>query len=141
MFFTKDQQLFVIEINPRQGGAGIPSFIRRHCGVDMHKLLVTTAVKEDQYYHALKQFSRECHYITRHSVFSHTDGVYKGISCSPVIQDYVTNIEERILRGEKIKACENGTNVIAFVDLEFESYELQHQYCENLENYIRPVVE
>ena len=140
MYFTKDDRLFVIEINPRQGGAGIPSFVFRHCGVDMHKLLVTTAVNDDSYFNALKQFNRECHYISRHSVFAHSAGIYKGISCLPAIQNYVTNIEERVLCGENVEVSNNGTNVLAFVDLEFESYELQHQYCENLEEYISPII-
>ncbi len=140
MYFTKDHRLFVIEINPRQGGAGIPSFIFRHCGIDMYKLLVTTAVNDDRYYNSLKRYNRECRYISRHCVFAHTPGVYKGISCSPIIQNYVANVEERILCGEKVEEAENGTNVLAFVDLEFESYELQHQYCENLEEYIKPII-
>ena len=140
MYFTQDHRLFVIEMNPRQGGAGIPSFIFRHCGVDMHRLLVTTAVNDDRYYHALKQHKRECHYLSRHSVFAHSPGVYQGISCSPMIQNYVRHVEERISHGEKVEACSNGTDVLAFVDLEFESYELQHQYCENLEAYIHPII-
>ena len=141
MFFTEDHRLFVIEINPRQGGAGIPSFVFRHCGIDMYKLLVTTAVCDDHYFNSLKQYNRECHYICRHSVFTHSPGVYKGIHCSPVIQNYVYNIEERISHGDKVEECSNGTDVLAFVDLEFESYELQHQYCEDLEKYIKPIIE
>ena len=141
MYFTKDHRLFVIEVNPRQGGAGIPLFVSRHCGIDMYKLLVTTAVNDDRYYHSLKQYNRECHYISRHSVFAHSSGVYKGISCSPIIQNHVNSIEERITCGETVEACNNGTNVLAFVDLEFESYESQHQYCENLEKYIKPIIE
>lgn len=140
MYFTEDQRLFVIEINPRQGGAGIPAFVFRHCGVDMNRLLVTTAVNDDGYYNALKQHNRECNYISRHSVFAHSPGVYKGISCSPVIQNYVNNIEERVSCGDKVEECSNGTDVLAFVDLKFESYELQHQYCEDLEKYIKPII-
>ena len=52
----------------------------------------------------------------------------------------MTNIEEHISGGEKVEECENGTNVLAFVDLEFETYELQHQYCEDLEEYIKPII-
>ena len=51
----------------------------------MYKLLVTTAVNDDRYYNSLKQYNRECHYISRHSVFAHSKGVYKGISYSPII--------------------------------------------------------
>ena len=140
MYFTKDHRLFVIEINPRQGGAGIPSFIFRHSGIDMYKLLVTTAVKEDRYYNALKHFRRECNYISRHCVFAHSTGVYNGISCSPTIQNHVIKIEERTSHGEKVELCNDGTDVLAYVDLEFESYELQHQYCDNLESYITPII-
>ena len=140
MYFTKDDRLFVIEINPRQGGASLPAFVSRHNGVDMYRLLVTTAVNDDSYFNFLKQYNRECHYVTRHTVFSHSDGVYKGISFSPAIQNNVTNIEERILCGDKVEACKNGTNALAFVDLEFESYELQHQYCDDIEEYIKPII-
>ena len=140
MYFTADHRLFVIEINPRQGGAGIPAFIFRHCGIDMYKLLVTTAVDDDRYFNSLKHYNRECHYNSRHSVFSHSPGVYEGIRFSPEIQKYVKTIEEHTSSGEKVEACSNGTNVLAFVDLEFESYELQHQYCEDLEKYIKPVI-
>ena len=140
MYFTKDDRLFVIEINPRQGGASLPAFVFRHCGIDMYKLLVTTAVNDDRYFNSLKQFNRECHYITRHSVFSHAAGVYKGISCSQTIQSYVKKIEERVLCGNTVEACNNGTEVLAFVDLEFGSYELQHQYCDNLEEFIKPII-
>ena len=140
MYFTQDHRLFVIEINPRQGGAGIPAFIFRHCGIDMYKLLVTTAVNDDRYFNSLKQYNRECHYISRHSVFAHSTGVYKGIHCSPIIQNYVKSIEERTSYGEEVQACSNGTNVLAFVDLEFESYELQHRYCDDLEKLIEPII-
>ena len=141
MYFTQDHRLFVIEINPRQGGAGIPAFVFRHCGIDMYRLLVTTAVNDDRYFNSLKQYDRECHYICRHSVFTHSAGVYKGIRCSPIIQSYVKNMEERTSCGERVEACSNGTNVLAFVDLEFESYEQQHRYCDDLETYIEPIIE
>ena len=140
MYFTADHRLFVIEINPRQGGASIPAFIFRHCGIDMYKLLVTTAVNDDQYFNSLKHFNRECHFISRHSVFAHSPGVYKGIRFSPEILKYVKNTEERTSFGEKVEDCRNGTNVLAFVDLEFESYELQHRYCDNLEKHIEPMI-
>ena len=103
--------------------------------------LVTTAVNDDRYFNSLKQYDRECHYICRHSVFTHSAGVYKGIRCSPIIQSYVKNMEERTSCGERVEACSNGTNVLAFVDLEFESYEQQHRYCDDLETYIEPIIE
>lgn len=140
MYFTNNNRLFVIEINPRQGGNGIPAFVYKHCGIDMYRLLVTTAVNDDRYYNSLKQYNRQCHYISRHSVYAHSAGVYNGIGCSPIIQNYVKSIEERISHGETVEVSNNGTNVLAFVDLEFESFELQHQYCENLENYIIPII-
>lgn len=141
MYFTKDNRLFIIEINPRQGGAGLPSFVFRHCGIDMYKLLVTTAVNDDQYFNSLKQYNRKCHYISQHLVFAYSSGIYKGISCSPDIQEFVTNIEEYILYGEKVEECTNGTEYLATVYLEFDSYELQHKYCENFEQYIKPIIE
>ena len=42
-YFTEDQ-VFVIEINPRQGGNFIPKLIQEHTGIDMYKLLVSASV-------------------------------------------------------------------------------------------------
>ena len=49
MYYTGEHELFVIEINARQGGNNIPGMIEKHCGIDMYHLLVTTAMGHDYY--------------------------------------------------------------------------------------------
>ena len=57
-YFTEDQ-VFVIEINPRQGGNFIPKLIQEHTGIDMYKLLVSTSVNDLSYYNSLNSYKRK----------------------------------------------------------------------------------
>lgn len=136
MYFTKENQLFVIEINPRQGGNSIPFLVEQHCGIDMYKLLVTTCVGDFEYYNFLKNFKRKCNYVSRHPVFSYSDGIYNGIFLSDDVKKYVVKLEETKKYGDIVNKCTNATDVVGFVNLSFENYDIQKEICENLEDKI-----
>ena len=57
LYYTSGHKLFCIEINARQGGNNIPVMVRKHSGLDMYKLLVTTAMGHDDYSSAPPQVS------------------------------------------------------------------------------------
>lgn len=140
MYYTSTEQLFVIEINPRQGGFGVPEMICLHNGIDMHKLLVTTAVKDDEYFHSLKTFRRSCVYLTRHTVFAHKEGVYEGVEFSPEIRPFVKSVFEYVPVGTVIEDCKNATSALALVDLQYDDFDTQHKFYEVLEEHITPKV-
>ena len=77
-YFTEDQ-VFVIEINPRQGGNFIPKLIQEHTGIDMYKLLVSAYVNDLSYYNSLKGYKRKNEFITLQTVFAKQKGSYKGL--------------------------------------------------------------
>lgn len=52
LYYTSEHKLFCIEINARQGGNNIPVMVRKHSGIDMYKLLVTTSMGHDDYLNA-----------------------------------------------------------------------------------------
>ena len=139
-YYTKKGELFIIEINPRQGGNSIPEMIQAHSGVDMYKLLVTTAVRDDEYFENILKSGYSCNYISRFPVFSHKDGIYCGLFIDDSIKKYVVSIEELKQKGEPINMCRNATDVVGFVNLEFESYNVQCKICDQLEEKIYPIV-
>lgn len=135
-YYTNNGELFIIEINPRQGGNHIPQIIFEHSGVDMSKLLVTTAVGDDSYFNSAKDLRRQSRYITYYPIFSRKNGVYKGVHVLPPIEQYVVRVDNKLSVGESMEACVNATSVVAFVLLEFPDRETQEFWNDRLEAHV-----
>lgn len=140
MYFTTNDKLFVIEINARQGGNGIPKMIQAHCGIDMYKLLVTTSVGDYDYYHEIIKAPYTCNYVSRMPVFSKQNGIYKGLHIDTAVEKYVVEINESKQLGEPVERIKNAKSVVAFVSMRFDSYEQQHAIVDRLEDLIYPEV-
>lgn len=140
-YFTEKDEVFVIEINPRQGGNNLPLLVKEHSGIDLTRLLVSTSVGDTRYYNDLKEFKRECNYITQQVVFSRNDGLYKGLYIDERVKPFVKWVKEVREIGELIKNGVNAADAVAFVDFEFPTYELQHLYTDNIEKYVYAIVE
>ena len=86
-FFTKEGRFFIIEINPRPAGYYTQQNVGLYCGVDLPKLLVTTAVGDMSYYEELKNFPRQRNYILAYAVFSFSPGVFDHLYIDPSIRE------------------------------------------------------
>ena len=140
LYYTAQHKLFCIEINGRQGGNGIPEMIRRHCGIDMYKLLITTAMGHLDYWERVLAEKREIHYVSRHPVFSRTDGIYEGVEISPEIRPYVTQVQDFAEKGQPVRRGQMARDKVALVDLEFENAARQKYFVDRIEEHIRPVI-
>lgn len=136
MYFTTKKELFIIEINPRQGGHLIPQLIEQHTGVDCNKLLVTTAAGDFDYYHSVLGKEMESNLVAFHVVFSKYTGYLDKINISPEIARYVTDTIYR-KNVSQVTRCENGTHWIAYVTLRFPDRKSQLDYCgEKIDQYV-----
>ena len=140
MYFTNEGELFIIEINVRQGGNGIPLQIKKHSGIDFTKLLVTTAVGVDDYWNYIHTIEPCCRFICRHPVYSNQSGIFESLAIAEEIRRYVTGVDDVIEKGGIVKKCSDAADVVAFVDLEFDSEETQRQYFDKLNDLILPIV-
>lgn len=140
-YFSINDRFFVIEINARQGGHGLPGFVKRGTGIDMDKLLVSTAAGDPAVFDEYVNKPVAIKYETRHTVFSNKSGKFSGLYFDPEIEDYVKSVELEKNIGDSIEKATNGSSYLGFVNLTFPSYELQHHYGEDLERYIYPKVE
>ena len=139
-FFTNNDEFFVIEINPRQGGNYIPQMIEEHSGVNFDKLLVTLAVNDLTYYNYLRNYIRNNKFIVFHVVFSNKSGILKDIYISPEIKKYIYWEEYENNTDDYVNACSNGFDAIAKFKLCFDTRENQLKYALNIEKYIYPIV-
>lgn len=138
MYFNQNRELFIIEINARQGGNGIPKMIEAHCGINMYRLLVTTAVRDFKYYKEIMKQKRDYKFVSRFPVFSRINGKYKKLYIDPIIEKFIMEVEEIKQQGDEVERVRNAMSVVAFVSLKFDSYEQQHFYIKQLENLIYP---
>lgn len=139
-YFTPEGRLFVIEINPRQGGNRIPMRILEQSGVDMNRLLVMTAVGEFTYYNSIVRLRRKNKFLTFHQIFNPVGGVFSGVDIASEIGRYVLRVEYVRKIGERIEACRNATGLLAFVCLEFPDAATQDAFRGRYEELLRPVV-
>lgn len=135
-YFTKDGDFFIIEINVRQGGNGIPQMIYNHCGIDYSKLLVSLSVGDQSYWNEVKAMSPTCKYICHHPIYSSGSGLFDSISFSEEITKYIKSKEIFKKRGELVEKCKNATHKIGYVTLEFDDHVTQSRYFDCLDKYI-----
>lgn len=137
LFFTPAGEPFLLEINPRQGGYHLPEYVREHCGIDYHRLLVTTAMGEDGYWNSLKSAKRTRRLITHHMLFPGSAGIFEGIRIPDSLRDKVYRTRLDIQKGTTVSGPADASSEIGFADLCFESAEEQMQVSPNLEQLIQ----
>ncbi len=139
-YFTENDEVFVIEMNPRQAGNYIPQLIQQHTGVNLSKLLVSTAVNDKCYIDELRSFKREYNYVTLQVVFAKENGILEDIYISSDIKPYVCWIQRNVENGESVVKGINALDAIAFIDLQFETCEQQKLFTDNIEDHIYAIV-
>ena len=140
-FFTLDHQVFVVEINPRQGGNCIPQSVKEHTGVDLTKLLVTTTVNDMSYCEELKTYQREHNFITCQVIIPRKKGIYTGLYVDSDILPYISWIKHVVQPGTAVARGKNAGETVAFVGMRFPSYEIQHKYTDEIERYVYAEIE
>lgn len=141
LYFTPDNQLFIMEINARQGGDSIPAYVEKSCGVNMYKLLVTTAVGDDSYWNSLDTYERNIKYITHHPVFSFKEGKYVGLYVDEKIKKYITKIEMKIDVDKKVLEAKDASDELGYIDFEFPNQDIQIKVSNDLANLVKVMVE
>lgn len=139
-YITPNNDIFVIEINPRQAGDDIPKLIYEHTGIDLTKLLVSLSVNDTKYYDEIKDVKRECNFITLQVVFPHVAGIYEGLYIHEDLKAYVRWINEFIKKGTHVEIAQNAEDSVAYVDLRFDTREAQIKYTDKIEDYIYPII-
>ncbi len=141
MYFTYAGDLFIVEINARQGGMGIPELIELQSGIDFNKLLVTTVMGDDSYFDSITSQNVSNNFITQLLVYSKFDGIYDSLKISSEVSDYVIDVIETKMKGDAVNKISNLSDNVAMVRLRFNSYEQQQAYNDKLENLIYPIIQ
>ncbi len=138
-YFTNNDDFFIIEINPRQGGNSIPSLIQQQCGLDLNRLLLTTCVGDISYFENVKSYKFEDKYLTNHMFFSSQIGIFKGIEIDSSLSKYVIQIDE-YRKGEFNNGIENAASVLGRCIIQYPDQITQKNFDSKLDELIIPVI-
>lgn len=141
MYFTRNHELFIIEINARQGGNNIPHLIELHSGMDFDKLLVTTAVGDYSYFHSISKNTQPIRYITQYVVFGREAGVLKDLIIRDELLPYLVERTDLRHPGEQVSVGENAGDAISRLVFDFGSAEVQQHYLGIIESLVQPVIQ
>lgn len=142
MYRSESGKMFIIEINSRQSGGGMPHFIMNYSGVDLYKMLVTTAIGDDSYFDEVCNSEIKWKYVCRQFLMPFSGGVFKGIRISDEIRPYVVKASSYVSEGHLIK--DNNIwagDILGFVDLGFSDRETQLAFMNIIEEHIAPIIE
>lgn len=141
MYFTKTGELFVIEINARQGGVNIPHLIELHSGLDFDRLLVTTAVGDKAYFEDALHAKNEIRYITQFLVFSRKNGVLNHVEIHPEVKPFLIERTDLKDSGDNVVIGANAGDSISRLVFDFGDLDTQQHYVNNIEDYIKAIVD
>lgn len=143
-FFTPENRFFIVEINPRPGGHYTPQTVQLYTGIDLARLLITTAVGDHSYYDELKTShrEREYKYLLDHSVFSKKNGVLDHIHVDPSLKQNL--ISMRYLHGQKegdsVKNIVDAVRPIAIIVFAFDEKDELERVRKNITKLVCPVL-
>ncbi len=141
-FFTREGQFFIVEINPRQSGYYNPQHLELYSGVNLTRLLVSTAVGDMAYCESLKGFRRTRKNILSYSVFSRKDGYLDYVYIEPELLTHLKSFDSlyRLKRGDHVKDNLTAKWPVGQAAFEFDTREEMEEAREHLEDDIRVIL-
>ena len=85
----KDKNIFVIEINARQGGMMLPDFVDRYTKINLSKLLVSTSVNDNSYIKQIELNNNWNENCIHFRLFAEKTGIFEGIDMDESICKYL----------------------------------------------------
>ena len=141
-FFNAERRFFIVEINPRPAGYYNPQHIELSSGVNLTKLLVSTAVGDRQYFESLKTFRRTAANLLSYSVFSRKEGILDYIYIDPLLLTHLKSFDSlyRSARGDHVKDNLTAKWPIGQAAFVFDTPEELEAVREKIEDLIRVVL-
>lgn len=141
-FFNEAGRFFIVEINPRQAGYFNPQHIELCYGVNLTKLLVTTAVGDMEYYESLAGLERTATNLLSYSVFSRTEGDLDYVYIDPLLLTHLKSFDSlyRLKKGDHVKDYLTAKWPIGQAAFVFDTAEELEEARSQIEELIRVVL-
>ena len=137
-FFTAEDEPFLIELNPRQGGNDLPHYVQESCGIDLTRLLVTTAIGDDNYWNSIRSDNKDnCRHIVHHMLYPNIGGRFEGLRIEASVSDCISQMKIKPAIGDTVEKAYDGSFDIGYVDLSFTDAAKQMRTAMQIEELIQ----
>ncbi len=124
----KNNQVYILEIGPRNGGNYIPNVIKAATGYDMATLTVRQAVGDDCSH--LQEW-RLISPVSSYNIHAQKDGILDSIELSETIKGHIIETLMYEEKGAKINRFRNAADSIGIMLLTFDT---QKELCSTIDN-------
>ena len=133
----ENNDVFVIEVNARQGGMMLPDYVELFTNISMNKLLVSTAANDYRYLNSINRnhlnWDKKCiHY----RVLADKNGTYMGYKISDEIAPYLIKDFSYYSVGDYVNVRYQEYVSLALLDFRFNSVFERKKYEHKLDKLI-----
>ena len=129
----KNNDVWVIEIGPRNGGNLIPEVIQLSTGADMVEWTVEAALGHQIDISAFEQ-KEDC--ASSYLIHSQSDGIFEELFIHQTIKEKIVKMDLFVNRGDCVKRYEGSNTTLGTAIIKFESREEMTHYMDEIETYI-----
>ncbi len=136
--FDQKDNMFIVEVGPRNGGNLIPELIHYATEVDMVKYTVDAALGLDISHLKAKEPEGFYAYYVLHAL---QNGTMKDIWFNNEIRKNIIEESTYVQKGDRVKQFNGSDNTLGILIMKFSSQENMLDKMENMEKYIKVLVE
>ena len=131
--FNRNEELFFLELGPRNGGCLIPEVIKYATGVDLVSLTVESALFDQNF----KQLNNHTEgFWSSFMIHSAHDGIFKELNISKKIKNKIVEKRLFINIGNPVKKFLGSNEIIGAMIIRFNNLEEMVKIMDDIDRYI-----
>lgn len=139
IMFNKNDELFFIEMGPRNGGNMIPNLLHIATGADMIAATIELALGNKFVFNLTK--NSDDIFLSTYILHTDKNGILKEIKLEPEVKKHIIKEVFYVNRGEPV-ACFDGANkAIGIIFLKFNTIEKMLSMMDNMNEWVHVIVE
>ena len=134
VIFSENEDCYILEIAPRNGGNLISDIIKEASGVDLAKYTIKAALGmdcSDLTEQPIKKF------VSSYIIHSLKDGIFDSVQISDELQKDIMRCDLFVKPGEKVYRFENGGFGIGAMLIKHKSIEEMNYRMDNMEKFLK----
>lgn len=138
VILDKDDNVYVLELGPRNGGSYIPQLIKYATGVDLVEVTLKAAMG-DKLHHL--EMSPTKGVFSNYMIYSTSSGKFKGIEFDPLFQrDNLLEVHCTASVGDEVYAYRNTSHSLGTILFKAKTVEEMISITSKMENYYKVLV-
>ena len=129
----EDNDIYLLEIGPRNGGNFIPDTVKYATGIDMISASIKACLGDE---YSCDLVPKKCKVATSYVVHSMSDGKYVNIKPDVSIISHIVKQEIFVSSGDYVNAFRNGGDSIGCMVLGFDSIQNMNDYMDHMWEHI-----